>query len=362
MFAREGLSSPLTALIAVTLLVNAVNGRIGMTATVLTKNNFDAFVKQNKHVLVDFYDMDSRNDKELEAALRSVRNMGSMVPFCKVDASAEKELVDRFVPGGVMPQLMWFLHGEPTQYHRTIRESSSISDFVMALDRDPILRVTTEKDLTQFSRMVYAQIHRDSPFNKVMEVVARKHMDTVAFGVQTTKKDENISWVEEAKGWHEPHQYTGKADVDSFEKWVRLQLVKSEPIPEEQDGDSLTVVGQNFEEMVLRPDKDVFLMVYAPWCGFSRKFLKTWESFARQMVNVGHLVLAKMDGDSNTPPVEGFRWTAFPTVFHVKAGQREPHIFKGNRTIANLVEFANKWGSKQIAAGTATDMDELAEL
>ena len=33
-----------------------------------------------------------------------------------------------------------FTHGEPTQYHRSLRTSKAMADFVLALDRDPMLQ------------------------------------------------------------------------------------------------------------------------------------------------------------------------------------------------------------------------------
>lgn len=62
------------------------------------------------------------------------------------------------------------------------------------------------------------------------------------------------------------------------------------------------------------------MLVYVPWCGFSRKFLPVWQAFARAVANVKHLVVAKMDGDQNTSPLpEDFSWTAYPHIFFVKA-------------------------------------------
>merc|ERR1719215_114408 len=154
----------------------------------------------------------------------------------------------------------------------------------------------------------------------------------VAFLKRETSGTENISWVEPAKEGGQ-RRYVGKPDVDQLDKWVRHQLTKSEPVPEHQDGDSYVVVGQDFEDVVLSPTQDVFLMVYASWCGHCRKFLKEWERFARLMVGVEHLLVAKIDGDANRIDLPEFQWRAFPTVMFVKAGQKSPSIFKGNRTI-----------------------------
>merc|ERR1719478_1705851 len=117
-------SSLACVLLALSVAPHMVNARLGMRADELTESNFQNFVQKNAKVLVDFYDpKDPRwteGKGELDTAIRNVRNLGSKVPFAKVDASKEKALAAKFVPEGQYPQLMWFLHGEATQYHRTL--------------------------------------------------------------------------------------------------------------------------------------------------------------------------------------------------------------------------------------------------
>eukprot|EP00929_Paragymnodinium_shiwhaense_P056417 TRINITY_DN28229_c0_g1_i1.p1 TRINITY_DN28229_c0_g1~~TRINITY_DN28229_c0_g1_i1.p1 ORF type:complete len:369 (+),score=78.56 TRINITY_DN28229_c0_g1_i1:134-1240(+) len=331
------------------------DGRLG-TATQLTKSTFEAFIKKNDAVLVDFCDDAHRNSYELEAAARMARDFGCTVPFAKVDADKEKELAAQFVPNGKYPQLLWFRNGAPTQYHRTLRNTKQIVDFVLALNRDPITEVASAEETTSYNRVLFAEIPKKSDMYKALEVVAQRHMDTVGMlymesslnRIRWLSNDTDLVTSETQQMVHAT--YDGDADVEVLDRWVRGQLVKSEPIPERQDGDSLIVVGLNFEESVYRADKDVFLNVYAPWCGFSRKFLPTWENFARLVANNQHLVVAKMDGDANqSPDPQEFRWNAYPSVFFLKAGSRTPHLFTGNRTISNLIKFANEHGSQPIS-------------
>ena len=44
-------------------------------------------------------------------------------------------------------------------------------------------------------------------------------------------------------------------------------VLKSQPIPENNNGPVFEVVGKNFNELVIKNDKDVLLLFYAPWCG-----------------------------------------------------------------------------------------------
>jgi protein disulfide-isomerase-like protein len=341
-----------------------------MNAETLTEKNFEDFIKSNDKVLVDFFDpQDSQfrdGQSQLEVAVRTARHAGSKVPVAKVDVSKDLALAKKWVPeGSQYPQLMWFLHGEPTQYHRTLRTAKAIVDFVLALDRDPVVKVKTEAEARDFVPSVFAQISRSSPMYKLLEVVASKHMDTVAVTFLESSKNV-VSWLGNDT---DPTAYTGESSAAAFDRWVRGNLVKSEAIPEDptelEDEGSKVVVGKSFEDIVLQMDKDVILQVYAPWCGFCKKFSPTWNSLAREVAEVSHLVVAKMDGSRNGSPMpEVFKWEAYPKVIYVKAGTQKPIYFEGNRTVENLLDFIGKHSSKplQLQASGRKDDDSVLDL
>lgn len=327
-------------------------GRIGMTATELTDSSFKDFVSQAPSVLVDFYDPSDPQwismNQDLQAAVREARSAGSGVPVAKVNVKAESSLMKKFAPNGPYPQLMWFRNGEATQYHRHLRKTKNVVDFIIALDRETIQEFPNAAEVrSRVNRAVWAQLPKASPEYKVLEVVAAKHMDTVEFAWKEAPGTD-IRWLEE--GDNDNAKFEGaEVTVDNLEKWVRNHLIRSEPLPDPQEGDSVPVVGQTFEQLVLQPDKDTFLFVYAPWCGFCRKFMPAWEALARRTKSVPSLVIAKMDGDRNGSPFpEDFSWNAYPTVFFVKAGTRKPVVFHGNRTEQRLIEFLKENGSREM--------------
>eukprot|EP00931_Biecheleriopsis_adriatica_P086645 TRINITY_DN61267_c0_g1_i1.p1 TRINITY_DN61267_c0_g1~~TRINITY_DN61267_c0_g1_i1.p1 ORF type:complete len:368 (+),score=69.22 TRINITY_DN61267_c0_g1_i1:89-1192(+) len=343
-----------------------VGARIGMTSTALTSSSFDTFVKDNRKVLIDFYDRNSpdwaKQKSDLDQALRQVRDFGSQVSFGTVDAIAEESLAKRYVTSGHYPQLMWFTNGEPTQYHRTLRSAKSMADFVIALDRDPVVPVSSEKEAAEgYNRVVFCKVQKGSDLYKALEVVAAKHMDTIAFTFLESSET-TVKWLEDSK---EPDTYKGGPDAAALEDWVKGLLIKSEPIPEGhpvyQDG-SLVVVGKTFDETVSQRDKDVFMLVYVPWCGFCRKFFPVWNAFATAVADVKHLVVAKMDGDQNSSPLDDFTWSSYPHVFFVKAGTKKPIIFHENRTVAGLVQFAEKYGSAPLQLDPSISLDDVNEL
>lgn len=124
--------------------------------------------------------------------------------------------------------------------------------------------------------------------------------------------------------------------------------LKSDPIPETNDEPVKVVVGNTFEQMVFL-DKDVFLEVYAPWCGYCKSFEPIYKEFAEKVKSNENVVVAKMDGTSNEAPSDSFEWSSFPTIFFIKAGERNPTKYEGSRTVDGLMEFLEKNASKPVA-------------
>ena len=82
-----------------------------------------------------------------------------------------------------------------------------------------------------------------------------------AFAIQDTQKNQKF-----------PH--TGKVNkkeigkfLDDFVAGKVEPSVKSEPIPEKNDGPVTTIVAKNYQDVVMDDKKDVLVEFYAPWCG-----------------------------------------------------------------------------------------------
>merc|ERR1739847_77428 len=83
---------------------------------------------------------------------------------------------------------------------------------------------------------------------------------------------------------------------------------KSEAIPATNDEPVKVVVGKTFEEIVLG-GKNVFLEIYAPWCGHCKALEPTYNE----------LVIAKLDGTANDIMDDRFEVRGFPTLFFVNS-------------------------------------------
>lgn len=84
-----------------------------------------------------------------------------------------------------------------------------------------------------------------------------------AFAIQETTKNAKY-----------PYDQSKKIDAKEVGKFIQDVIdgkvepsIKSEPIPESQEGDVTVVVGHSYQELVIDNEKDVLLEFYAPWCG-----------------------------------------------------------------------------------------------
>lgn len=350
-----GFSSKFAAL----LMPFLASAKLGTGIRELTADNFDNFVAQNDKVMVDFVKGTLNQTEELLLALRTLREFGSKVPLARLDVDRHPELAKRFVPlscdetsqkcASQFPQLLWFSHGQPTHYHRNLKNGTHIASFVVALDRDLVSQIESEADVEQWNRLVLFRGERTSEMYKALERVAAEHMDTLAIAHLEEKGTQNVSWIVEG---HVVDEYSSTAaDVDSIEAWARHHLIWSEDVPPAnftEDG-AVVVVGKTFEQLVMRPDSDVFLFVFAPWCGFSRKIMPVWAELARATTSVEGLSIAKMDGTRNSIATKEFHWTTYPTIVFFRAGDTKPIPYEGERSLEALKAFAESASSFQLS-------------
>lgn len=122
-------------------------------------------------------------------------------------------------------------------------------------------------------------------------------------------------------------------------------FLKSDPIPESNDGDVKIVVGNNFDEIVLDESKDVLLEVYAPWCGHCQALEPTYNKLAKHLRSIESIVVAKMDGTTNEHPRA--KSDGFPTLLFYPAGKKssDPITVDVDRTVVAFYKFLKKHAS-----------------
>ncbi|KAI8826628.1 uncharacterized protein EV422DRAFT_510902 [Fimicolochytrium jonesii] len=137
-----------------------------------------------------------------------------------------------------------------------------------------------------------------------------------------------------------------KANVKSFvDEYLAGKLqpsLKSEAVPEKNDGPVKVIVGKNWDDVVLNKSADVLVEFYAPWCGHCKALAPTWEKLG-EAVGSDKIVIAKMDATENDiAPGSGFTIEGFPTIKLFKAKTNEIVDYDGERSIDGFVSFLKK--------------------
>ncbi|KAI8636643.1 thioredoxin-like protein [Parasitella parasitica] len=126
--------------------------------------------------------------------------------------------------------------------------------------------------------------------------------------------------------------------------------VKSAEAPADNNGPVKIVVANEFVDIVLDKTKDVFLEVYAPWCGHCKRLAPIWDQLGEAAKKQSpSLVIAKMDGTENDLPEEaGFDVAGFPTLKFFKAETNELIDYDGDRSIEHLIDFISQHTSNNV--------------
>ena len=136
--------------------------------------------------------------------------------------------------------------------------------------------------------------------------------------------------------------------VDDFANGVAVPHVKSEEIPEKQEGNVIKLVAYNHDEMVHQKDKDVIVRYYAPWCEHSKALLPIYtelaDLFASNPETRDKIMFADVNSIDND--IISFPVTNYPTIALYPAGSEgKPIVFDGSKTRDEILEFIKQMGT-----------------
>ncbi|KAA8909482.1 thioredoxin-like domain-containing protein [Sphaerosporella brunnea] len=140
--------------------------------------------------------------------------------------------------------------------------------------------------------------------------------------------------------------------VEEFSEGKIAPSIKSEPIPEKQEGPVHVVVAHNYDDIVLDNDKDVLIEFYAPWCGHCKNLAPKYEELGKLYFDnkdfASKVVIAKVDATANDVPIE---IQGFPTIKLFPAGSKgSPVDYAGSRTVEDLANFVKEHGTHKVDA------------
>jgi protein disulfide-isomerase-like protein len=141
---------------------------------------------------------------------------------------------------------------------------------------------------------------------------------------------------------------------------------ESEDEPEDEDEPVKTIVGDNFNERIMKGTHDVMLDIYAPWCTHCKQIAPRLEAAAKLLEDVPNVMIAKCDYTSNDlaslhPKLA--RVGEFPTLFYFS--REDPHnpvVYDGPKYADDIAAYMKSGGSaKGAAAKTAEPEAEKSE-
>ena len=151
--------------------------------------------------------------------------------------------------------------------------------------------------------------------------------------------------------------------VNAIQNWVNdfkagnlKPHLKSEPVPESQ-GPVTTIVGTQWEEIVMDSTKDVLVKYYAPWCGHCKALAPTWEELGEAVASNPNLVIAKFDATANE--VAGLQIRGYPTLKFYPKDNKSGIDFEGERDLESIKQWLSENSSAYREGAAKAAHDEL---
>lgn len=136
-----------------------------------------------------------------------------------------------------------------------------------------------------------------------------------------------------------------KFSVDSLSKFVASFLdgklepfMKSEEEPDNEGAGVKVAVGKNFDSLVTKSEKDIFIEFYAPWCGHCKSLAPTWDELGNKLKNEPGVDIVKLDATANDHP-DLFTVHGFPTLYWFPKDTKKPVKYEGSRELEALLKY-----------------------
>ncbi|KAF2862194.1 protein disulfide isomerase [Piedraia hortae CBS 480.64] len=336
-----------------------------------TATELEAFKTADKVVLVGFFD---KGDKTSNATFGEVaeEQRDSFMFAATSDAELAK------AEGVKQPAIVLykaFDEGKNTFEKKFTKEA--ITEFAQVASMPLIGEVSPETYANYMAGgLPLAYIFAETPeeresLAKTLKPAAEKHrgkvnvatIDAQAFGQHGQNLNLEVGkWpafaIQDTKN-HQKYPYPSQGNVkDLSEKKIGQFLddfvagklepsIKSEPIPDKQDGPVTIVVAKNYQDVVIKNDKDVLVEFYAPWCGHCKALAPKYDELGQLFkAHSDKVVIAKVDATANDVPdeIEGF-----PTIKLFPAGSKDsPVDYAGSRSVEDLAAFVRDNGAHKV--------------
>ena len=190
--------------------------------------------------------------------------------------------------------------------------------------------------------------------SRLAEYVGIKESDLPLVSILDTRKDD-------LKKYNMDDEINVNNILNFIEKWEKDQLkrqLKSENEPKLNNGNVFNVVGKTFEKEVIKNDKDVMLLFYAPWCTHCKELSPKYEEVAKKLRNNNpKLLIARIDGSQND--IENISISGFPTIMFFPGNRKDktPIEYKGRRTTEDIIAFIKEHSATKIIDNNGDELN-----
>lgn len=84
-----------------------------------------------------------------------------------------------------------------------------------------------------------------------------------------------------------------------LQPWIRSAPILEEAGSHRPKNGAMEIVASQFQALALSQDRDVLVMFYAPWCGFSKRMQPRVDALARNLSHAKSLAIFKIDDTRN---------------------------------------------------------------
>uniref|UniRef100_A0A915KVD5 protein disulfide-isomerase n=1 Tax=Romanomermis culicivorax TaxID=13658 RepID=A0A915KVD5_ROMCU len=131
----------------------------------------------------------------------------------------------------------------------------------------------------------------------------------------------------------------------------------SQEVPEDWNKGPVSIlVSKNFDQVVRKSGKSVFVEFYAPWCGHCKQLAPIFDQLGKEYKNSEKYTIAKMDATANE--LEDIKIQSFPTLKLFVANSNKIIDFAGERTLEGMKKFLESDGKE----GAGKSDEEKAEM
>jgi len=350
--------------------------------SVLDKETIEAFKTSDKVVVIAYFNSDDKASNETFTALANTHRdsylFGAISDASVVEAAGVK------APGVIVYRSF----DEPQVIYDGKFEADGITSFVKSAATPLVGEVGPETYSGYMEAGIpLAYLFVDSDAQKkelgaLLKPLAEKYkgkinfatIDAVAFGAHAGNLNLEQKWPafaiqETVKGSKYPFSQDTEITAEALAKFVEefdsgkvAPSIKSEAVPEKQEGPVHVIVAKNWEDLVINSEQDVLVEFYAPWCGHCKNLAPKYEELGGLYFNnpdyASKVIVAKVDATANDVPVD---IQGFPTIKLYPAGKKsEPVDYNGSRTVEDLANFIRDNGSNKVDA-YITPVEEAEE-